>query len=112
MPTEVEEEEEGQPTPLPSTAASSPTAETTKAATAAAALHSADDNNDDDVDEDVDDHLQHLPPQFKLFFPTTEHEFNVSEENMKEAIVHETKPLGILRLSLEGKGRPQSGCYY
>ena len=35
MPTEVEEEEEGQPTPLPSTAASSPTAETTKAATAA-----------------------------------------------------------------------------
>jgi hypothetical protein len=60
--------------------------------------------NDDVNDNDADDHLRHLPSQFNLFFPSTEHEFNDGEAAMKAAILQVTAPLGIRSLSIEGKG--------
>jgi hypothetical protein len=53
----------------------------------------------------VEEHLQHLPPGFHIFNPSTGHQFDEGEDKMKAELIRVLEPFGIRCLSIENKGR-------
>ena len=81
MPTEVEKEGESPALP-PSTP---PPPSTTTAPDDDGGGGGGDDNNGSASDDDVpvEKHLQHLPPEFHIFLPSTGHQFDEGEDKMR-----------------------------
>lgn len=101
MPTEVEKEGESPVLP-PSTP---PPPSTTTAPDDDGGGGGGDDSNGSDDDVPVEEHLQHLPPEFHIFRPSTGHQFDEGEDKMRADLLRVVEPLGIRSLTIGGNGR-------